>query len=253
MQSFHEIIQKIRAISINAKQAGTRFEVLILRWFLATPLYDVKRGWLWADFAKAVGKEGNDLGIDLVLEMANGEFWAVQCKFYNQNSRIDEDKVAHFLGHQGWKFNMASPTPSVSLSADLSPSLSKGEGMGEIFTPSPLERGQGGEANKGLYIIDKLRPVGKGNFTELKYNAHITIKDIPPEAHEYIVNGRSPLGWIIDQYQVSIDKDSGIKNDPNDWCGEHNNPRYILELILRVIEVSVRTVNIVKNLPKVNV
>ena len=63
----------------------------------------------------------------------------------------------------------------------------------------------------GLYIIDKLRPVGKGNFTELKYNGHITIKNIPPEAHEYIVNGRSPLGWIIDQYQVSIDKDSGIK------------------------------------------
>ena len=103
------------------------------------------------------------------------------------------------------------------------------------------------------YIIDKLRPVGKGNFTELKYNGHITIKNIPPEAHEYIVNGRSPLGWIIDQYQVSIDKDSGIKNDPNDWCREHNNPRYILELIMRVIEVSVRTVRIVKGLPKVEV
>ena len=103
------------------------------------------------------------------------------------------------------------------------------------------------------YIIDKLRPVGKGNFTELKYNGHVTIKNIPPEAHEYIVNGRSPLGWIIDQYQVSIDKDSGIKNDPNDWCREHNNPRYILELIMRVIEVSVRTVRIVKGLPKVEV
>ena len=83
------------------------------------------------------------------------------------------------------------------------------------FDQVPLAFGEGdlgGEA----YIIDKLRPVGKGNFTELKYNGHITIKNIPPEAHEYIVNGRSPLGWIIDQYQVSIDKDSGIKNDPND-------------------------------------
>ncbi len=105
----------------------------------------------------------------------------------------------------------------------------------------------------GDYTIDKLRPVGKGSFTELKYNSHITIKNIPPEAHEYIVNGRSPLGWMIDQYQVSIDKDSGIKNDPNDWCREHNNPRYILGLILRVIEVSVRTVRIVEGLPKVEV
>lgn len=120
------------------------------------------------------------------------------------------------------------------------------------FDQVPLAFGEGdlgGEA----YIIDKLRPVGKGNFTELKYNGHITIKNIPPEAHEYIVNGRSPLGWIIDQYQVSIDKDSGIKNDPNDWCREHGNPRYILELILRVIEVSARTMAIVKGLPKVEV
>ena len=129
-----------------------------------------------------------------------------------------------------------------------------------VLSPSPVGRGGDVTAQavtegerSGLYIIDKLRPVGKGNFTELKYNGHITIKNIPPEAHEYIVNGRSPLGWIIDQYQVSIDKDSGIKNDPNDWCREHNNPRYILELIMRVIEVSVRTVRIVKGLPKVEV
>lgn len=71
--------------------------------------------------------------------------------------------------------------------------------------------------------------------------------------HEYIVNGRSPLGWIIDQCQVSIDKDSGIKNDPNDWGREHGNPRYLLELILRVIEVSVRTIRIIESLPKVEV
>lgn len=96
MQSFSQIIQNIRTTSINAKQAGTKFEILVLRWFMATPLYKVKRGWLWADFAKAVGKDANDLGIDLVLEMHDGEFWAVQCKFYNKSSRVDEDKIAHF-------------------------------------------------------------------------------------------------------------------------------------------------------------
>ena len=106
MQSFSQIIRNIRTTSINAKQAGTKFEILVLRWFLATPLYSVKRGWLWADFAKAIGKEANDLGIDLVLEMNDGEFWAVQCKFYNKSSRIDEDKVSHFLGHQGMRFTL---------------------------------------------------------------------------------------------------------------------------------------------------
>ena len=106
MQSFSQIIRNIRTTSINAKQAGTKFEILVLRWFLATPLYSVKRGWLWADFTKAIGKEANDLGIDLVLEMNDGEFWAVQCKFYNKSSRIDEDKVSHFLGHQGMRFTL---------------------------------------------------------------------------------------------------------------------------------------------------
>ena len=51
MQSFHEIIQNIRPTSMNAKQADTRFEVLSLRWFLSTPLYETERGWLRVDFA----------------------------------------------------------------------------------------------------------------------------------------------------------------------------------------------------------
>lgn len=55
----------------------------------------------------------------------------------------------------------------------------------------------------------------------------------------------------MDRYQVKVDKDSGIKNDPNDWGLEHNNPRYILDLILSLITVSIETMKIVKNLPKV--
>lgn len=54
----------------------------------------------------------------------------------------------------------------------------------------------------------------------------------------------------MDRYQVKVDKDSGIKNDPNDWGLEHNNPRYILNLILSLITVSLETVKIINNLPK---
>ena len=54
---------------------------------------------------------------------------------------------------------------------------------------------------------------------------------------EYIVNGRSALGWLVDQYQVSPDKASGIVNDPNDWAREHDYPRYIFDLVLRIIEL----------------
>jgi predicted helicase len=84
------------------------------------------------------------------------------------------------------------------------------------------------------------------------YNKHITIKNIPEEAYDYEVNGRSAIEWIIDRYQVRTDKKSGITNDPNDWGREHGNKRYILDLLLSVITVSMESVRIVKSLPKLD-
>ncbi|WP_411827644.1 DEAD/DEAH box helicase [Luteolibacter sp. AS25] len=88
--------------------------------------------------------------------------------------------------------------------------------------------------------------------TRIIYNANITISNIPEDAHNYIVNGKSALDWLLDRYQVKIDKTSGIKNDPNDWCREHDNPRYILDLLLSVAHVSIQTNTIVAGLPALN-
>jgi predicted helicase len=65
------------------------------------------------------------------------------------------------------------------------------------------------------------------------------------------VNGKSAIEWIMERYQVTIDKKSQIKNDPNDWSKEVGNPRYILDLLLSIINVSVQTVDIVSDLPKI--
>jgi predicted helicase len=80
----------------------------------------------------------------------------------------------------------------------------------------------------------------------------ITLTGIPPEALEYIVNGKPALEWIMERYQVTVDKDSGIRNDPNDWTKEHKQPRYILDLVKRIVRVSIETVRIVKTLPALN-
>ena len=77
------------------------------------------------------------------------------------------------------------------------------------------------------------------------------LKNIPTKANEYVVNGKSAIEWIMDRYQVKVDKKSGIKNDPNDWGKEHENPSYIFDLLLSIINVSVQTVDIVNGLPKV--
>ena len=81
------------------------------------------------------------------------------------------------------------------------------------------------------------------------YNDWITLAGIPDEAHEYIVGPRSALAWLIDRYQVTTDKTSGIVNNPNDWGAEIGNPRYIIDLVKRVTTVSVETMAIVRSLP----
>ena len=81
--------------------------------------------------------------------------------------------------------------------------------------------------------------------TQLKYNDFLTLDGIPAEVYEYRLGNRSALEWVVDQYRVKTDKRSGIVNDPN----RESEPRYIVDLIARVITVSLKTVEIVKNLP----
>ena len=71
------------------------------------------------------------------------------------------------------------------------------------------------------------------------------------EAYDCAVNGKAALDWVMERQRVKTDEDSGIVNDANDWATETmNNPRYPLELFLRVITVSLETLKIVKALPK---
>jgi predicted helicase len=106
--------------------------------------------------------------------------------------------------------------------------------------------------DSGFYTVEKMRFPKKDQKDTIYYNSRITISNIPVKAYEYIVNGKSAIDWIMERYQVTINKDSGIKNDPNDWAKDVGNPRYILDLLLRIINVSVQTVDIVNGLPKLS-
>ena len=86
------------------------------------------------------------------------------------------------------------------------------------------------------------------DITTLIYNRNVVISDIPEEANHYMLGARSAVAWLIDRYQVKKDKPSGIVNDPNDWCDEAGNPRYIVDLIGKVVRVAVETVRIVDGL-----
>ncbi|WP_315194581.1 type ISP restriction/modification enzyme [Corynebacterium matruchotii] len=86
------------------------------------------------------------------------------------------------------------------------------------------------------------------DVTTLIYNRNVVISNIPEEADRYMLGARSAVAWLIDRYQVKKDKASGIVNDPNDWCDEVGNPRYIVDLIGKVVRVAVETVRIVDGL-----
>lgn len=88
------------------------------------------------------------------------------------------------------------------------------------------------------------------DLSTIIFNSDITISNIPKKAYEYVVNGRSAIEWIIDQYQVKTDKKSGITDDPNDYSEDE---KYIFNLLLRIINVSVQTVDLINSLPRFEV
>ncbi len=104
------------------------------------------------------------------------------------------------------------------------------------------------------YEVEKMR-FGKldsktADKSVIFYNNQITISDIPLEAYDYVVNGKSAIEWIMERYRITEDSKSGIINNPNDWSKEHGDEKYIFNLVLRIITVSIETTKIVHTLPK---
>ena len=91
------------------------------------------------------------------------------------------------------------------------------------------------------------------DFTRLEYNDYVTLTGIPAEAQGYLISGRSPLEWIIDRYHVKTDKASGIVNDPNDFLREQGRPDAVVDLIKRLVTVSMRTQELLAALPKLEI
>jgi predicted helicase len=122
----------------------------------------------------------------------------------------------------------------------------------ETIEPYPLDEQRGVNAN---YRVEKMKYAKSGRMADKStviYNSGITVSGIPEKAHEYMLGSRSAIDWIIERYQLKTDKASGIVNDPNDWAEEQGNPRCILDLLGRIVTVSVETVRIVNSLPPID-
>ena len=103
-----------------------------------------------------------------------------------------------------------------------------------------------------LYRVEKMRYPKNGKVadkTTIIYNQFLTLTDIPLDAYAYVVNGKPAIEWLMERYAVTQDKESKIVNDPNDWS---DDPRYIIDLVKRIVTVSMRTNLIVATLPPLN-
>ncbi|NTV70411.1 MAG: DEAD/DEAH box helicase [Azonexaceae bacterium] len=127
----------------------------------------------------------------------------------------------------------------------------------ETVEPYPLKIESSGKLTDIDYRVEKMKYGKKGkdkDLTTLHYNDKITLTGIPLEAYDYVVNGKPALDWVVERQCVKTDKDSGIVNDANDWAVETmNNPRYPLELFMRVVTVSLETMKIVRTLPNLDI
>lgn len=128
----------------------------------------------------------------------------------------------------------------------------------ETVEPYKAKLDLGGKSLKQLedkdFYVTKMKFPKKDQKDTVIYNNAITIREIPLEAYDYVVNGKSALEWVMERQGVSTHKDSGIVNDANDWAIETmGDAKYPLNLFLRVITVSLETMKIVNALPKLDI
>lgn len=155
--------------------------------------------------------------------------------------------------------NLKKELPRIPLAKDFKAFMKAGRTLAhlhldyESLEPWPVmeigDKANPGRTEKMTYprkVKDKQTGKKVPDLTVLKVAENLIIEGIPLRAYDYVVNGKSAIGWLVDRYKVIIDKKSGIVNDPN---GYSDDPRYIVDLVEKVIRVSMKTLDIVDNLP----
>ncbi len=176
-------------------------------------------------------------------------------KHYKDNS-IAEEEIFYYiyaiLHHKGYlekyKNSLAKEAPRIGLSDDFKELSTLGKELGELHLN--YESGEMHTSVKyttlmnaeieGYYDVDKM--IKKGDC--INYNKNIAITKIPKKAFDYVVNGKSAIDWVIERYQKTMDKESLIENNPNDYAGG----KYVFELLCRVIKLSEKSVDLIEKI-----
>ncbi|GAA7353530.1 hypothetical protein HpBGD127_07060 [Helicobacter pylori] len=180
-------------------------------------------------------------------------------KHYGDNS-ITEEEIFYYiyaiLHHKGYlekyKNSLKKEEPRIALSEDFKELSVLGKQLaelhlnyesGEMHTSVKHTTLMSAE-EKGYYDVEKMKKETKKGEYCILYNKNIAITKIPQKAFEYVVNGKSAIDWVIERYQKTMDKDSLIENNPNDYAGG----KYVFELLCRVIKLSEKSVDLIEKI-----
>ncbi|WQX89009.1 DEAD/DEAH box helicase [Helicobacter pylori] len=178
-------------------------------------------------------------------------------RHYQDDSIVEEEifyyiyAIFHHKGYlEKYKNSLAKEAPRVALSEDFKELSILGKELAELHLN--YESGEMHESVKhnllenaeveGYYDVVQMKKDKKGD--RIIYNHHITITQIPKKAFDYVINGKSAIDWVIERYQKTMDKDSLIENNPNDYAGG----KYVFELLCRVIKLSVKSVDLIEKI-----
>ncbi|EAL3645730.1 DEAD/DEAH box helicase [Campylobacter coli] len=193
-------------------------------------------------------------------EYAISDFALKKFKQKLQDETINKEDIFYYIyaifHHKSYlekyKFELSKESPRVPISKDFKNLSVLGKKLAtlhlnyennEMFKEVEFKDGILADiSNDEFYKVTKMKKLGNDIF----YNQNITIKNIPSIAYEYKINGKSAIDWIIDRYQISIDKKSLIENNPNDYQGG----KYIYELLLKIIDLSIKSVDLIDEISK---
>ncbi|WP_219032275.1 DEAD/DEAH box helicase [Helicobacter pylori] len=175
---------------------------------------------------------------------------------HHEDNSIAEEEIFYYiyaiLHHKGYlekyKNSLAKEDPRIALSEDFKELSILGKELaklhlnyenGEMHASVEYKTLMNAE-EEGYYDVETMKKIGD----RIHYNNHIAITKIPKKAFDYVINGKSAIDWVIERYQKTMDKESLIENNPNDYAGG----KYVFELLCRVIKLSEKSVDLIEKI-----
>lgn len=205
------------------------------------------------------GVESNMQPVDNISDTALNAF-----RVYYSDNTISKDEIFHYVYgilhapeyRKRFANDLDKELPRIPYADDFRAFARAGHKLSTLHLgyetckeyPLDIEFVQSGNPRPEHFLVSerKMRYTDEER-TALAVNEHIKIGNIPAKAHQYQVNGRTPLEWLIDRYKITRDKESGIINDPNAWF---DNPKDLISAIQRIVYLSVGTTRIIEDLPQ---